>query len=555
MFSQSHNEIFQSYKFSQDFSWLKDRQDFNDEEDLVFLCNDKKVGVGVCTAFAMFPHLREILRGFSSNYFSRKDEKIFVTLDNSVDPDTLKHLIQCFSENREFTMSLSSLAQVRDLLKMFGSNLNNFDIVRLETKTQEGEANKEKESAASTEPTPQLSEGNDPGCLALAVSTGESKPAETEETEEKTAEDQVVNVEMEIKAEEKLPSASKAETNAKAGKRKGGTKRKKNILEAVENIAAKRRAKEPKQSNHIEATSEVRTEESEKEPESEVPVKNPDAEEEEESQRSQVKKDIKKILPHLTITPLATKATSDDPQSETRKEVESGAVKVEGDIKCPEEGCSPGTSFKTRTDFLHHLVPSHYSGLINTSYPWVKDQPCPLCPSNKTKKSISVSKQSWQKHLLTHEALLELFRPELKSFILSLPKRVRGNTKKLVLSAPEESVTLDETPADESLTLAESETLTNNTIITINTTNTTSSFIETSSQEDLRVRMEVSDETASLPTSSQEPQDFTEAVMEEKSLGSVVGSQDFFLNPLATSTSVWEGKLVVKLSDSNQLFV
>ena len=528
MNSPAHNEIFQSFKFSQDFSWMKDQQVFHDEEDLVFLCSKTEVGVGVCTAFAMFPHLQEVFKGFSSNFFNRKGEKIYVTLD-SVDPEILKHLIHCFSRNKEFTMSLSVLSQVKDLLKMFGSNLNNFNIVKLKAKTQEGEATREEETAASTEATPPLIGGNDQKPLALPPSSGKSKttaaainqPAPSETEEKSTEQVKVKSSTIEIEAKEKLPLAA---TESKAGKKKGSlqrNKRKINILEAVENIAAKRRAREPNTTSQIGATTEVRAEDSEKCHEAEVAVKNSHSGE--DSKKSQVKEDIGKILPHLKVTPLVPKASSGDAESEGSK------VEVEGEVKCQEYACRTRTPFRTRSDFLHHLVSVHYPSLINTSYPFIKDQPCPLCPSEKVKKSISVSKHIWQKHLMTHEALLDLFRPELRSLILSLPKRQRGNTKKIALAVPEESVTLDETPADDTETDA-----------TVTTSDTTTSFIQPSSQEDFSARS-----LSSQPASSQERQDSTEAGMEEKLIVSL--SSQELLNPLATSTRVWESKFVVKL--------
>ena len=447
----THNELLQSYNFSQDLCRLKDEitSVCNEREDLVFICNKEQVGVSFGTVISIFPLLKEVLRGFSSDFFTLKNAKIYVSLDNSVDPDMLKNLFKCFSENKEFLMSHRILQEVKDLLLMFGSNLKHFNVVKVKS-ADDGLGRGSKEGDTNDEPSEQDQRKTVQNFLDdLAARPVVKKPNKGTPVAQPTANYKDLTSHK-VKPEEKQV--------AKPGQLKrvgGGTKRKKNIHEAVENIAKKRIMEAGKPSND-EKQVEDQVTISEETPKISAPK-------DDVKKANRMKLEIRRSLPHLQITtvggvtpPELAEVASPAPVFSPLKEVEVDSAQKAGvDVKCPEAGCMSQSSYKTRMDFLQHLVQVHYTELFTSRYPFTKDQACPLCPANKTKKTISKDKQNWVKHILTHETLLEIFPEELKTLINSIPKRQRTNTKKLVTSGPD-SVTLDETPAESAQTAVES---------------------------------------------------------------------------------------------------
>ena len=543
--TQTHNELFKSYNFSRDLSWIRDKCNSSDEEqDLVFVCNQEKVSVNFCSAITIFPHLQDVFKSFSSDFFTTRDAKIFVSLDDSVDPDIFRRLIQSFCHDEEFIMSTSVLDKVKDLLMMFGANLKHFKVVEMERKSDRDVDSKESVSpdTITNGETSQLEKRENVNKFFDNLS---KRPVvKKRKMTKKTAVGPIQPLEVKDETpaearnkeqEQAVGSVLKVHEQSNNSKKTGGTKRKKNILEAVENItAAKKRALEDKESVKD-------TENHEKQKKSKVSGRvsddTPRVSADEGNKGSSVKYEIQKLLPQLSIIPLGEKSTPEIEEvsvpaaappatPELVKDVEADqAQKAAGDMECPEDGCNFRTSCKTRTDVLHHLVQAHYSDLINTHYPFVKDQSCTLCPSNKTRKTISKDKQSWMKHILTHEALLELFSPELRKFLVSIPKRLRANTNTKKISLPaSESITLDETPADRTGTDSD---------------NTNLSFIE-----DTVLASTASSLTDLHQGSFQESEDLTdstEAAMEEKAMSSL-GPQELPGKPLATSTYDWESK-------------
>ena len=493
---KTHNELLQSYNISQDLSLLRDEitNVCNEKEDLVFICNKEEVGVSFGSAISIFPLLKEVLRGFSSDFFTMKDAKIYVSLDNSVDPDMLKKLFQCFSQNKEFLMSHRILQEVKDLLLMFGSNLKHFNVVKVKS-ADDGPDRGSMEGDTNDEPSEQEQRKSVQNFLDDLAARPVVKKTNKGIAVTQPATNYKDLTSDKVKSEEKQV--------AKSGQLKrvgGGIKRKKNIHEAVENIAKKRITDAGKPSRD------------EKQVEDQVTVSEETpkilAPKDDVNKANKMKLEIRRSLPHLQITtveggtpPQVAEVASPAPMFSPLKEVEVDSAQKGGvDVKCPEAGCVLQSSYKTRMDFLQHLVQVHYTELFNSRYPFTKDQSCPLCPANKTKKTISKDKQNWVKHILTHETLLDLFSEELKTLINSIPKRQRTNTKKLVTSVPD-SVTLDETPAESAPTAVESL-------------------------------------PKPLPDSSQESAvltDSTEAVMMEKTIVPLE-PQNVFGKPLATST-------------------
>ena len=326
----------------------------DDDCEIVFICGSQQVHVGMTTSFLIFPMLKEIISSAfqtTAGFGKKKDSKIWITLDD-VEMQTLISLLQGITSNVSRVFSSIEIQKILQLMTMMKVNpsLLHFDILI-------------NHSQEATAPAPVTLNEN------MEVDHNQGSPVSSLET---LASVPILKI-----------SGSKELT---LHPRISGTKRK-NLNEAIENIASKKKAKEeskyPKSdltlSSVPEAISEVNAIDKDK-----MLAGNYS-----QSFEDQPPGPVYKVSTEAEKFDSDVKTETMETCEDIKEEKEVAQPMLESqEIDCPESDCK-SSQFKSRSEFLHHYALQHILDQFLENYPFTKNNGCNICLSNGSKKKIS----------------------------------------------------------------------------------------------------------------------------------------------------------------------
>ena len=376
------------------------------DDKIVFLCGEQKIEIRMKIIQMLSPVVRKLLGEelCSHSHARTEGQKYFISLDAEIDPEAVERIFNT-RVDEDVRMSQHQLQQFKTFVQMLQISSRWFSlqdpsiIVSHSTSKEEEEEVRFKSS--------NYQKGKDEEIRSEEIVT----LAETEQTSADSSPhtdtvSEVVKYESQSCEENNVVKTKKDNIKAKmnSGSRKFGTKRK-NINDAIDNITAKKRRAKALESD-------TGLENAKKETEGGDVVEN--------VVQIEAKDDVKE-----SSSPSVQDIDKPDAPAPS-------PCKVSLPVQCPEEECF--VKFSSRPEFLQHMATLHLQVTLLEAYPYVKNKECSVCLSKESKKKFSAkTKNAWIIHILTHDEILDCFPPIVRETAASLPKRVRSNTKKMML--------------------------------------------------------------------------------------------------------------------------